>query len=121
MTARRLFITLLSAICTIPLAGQGVAALPQDYTASWVGTDALGRHMPTSDEVGLPKTDKDRVVGIFYITWHGPRAHKDNMEPGEYWHDVTKVLETSPRHGTEAAHTIGENPRSDISSATTNG
>ena len=97
MTARRLFITLLSAICTIPLAGQGVAALPQDYTASWVGTDALGRHMPTSDEVGLPKTDKDRVVGIFYITWHGPRAHKDNMEPGEYWHDVTKVLETSPQ------------------------
>ncbi len=71
-------------------------ALPDNYTASWVGTDALGRTMPTSDEVGLPKTDKDRVVGIFYITWHGSGAHKKDMAPGEYWHDVTKVLETSP-------------------------
>lgn len=56
---------------------------------TWVGTDAIGRTMPTSAEVGLPKQDKQRVVGIFYITWHTQGLH--NM-PSPYQCDVTKVL-----------------------------
>ena len=37
---------------------------------TWVATDGLGREMPTAKEVGNVKTDKNRTVGIFYITWH---------------------------------------------------
>lgn len=40
------------------------------YPDTWVATDAVGRTMPTEEEVGLPKNDQRRVVGIFYITWH---------------------------------------------------
>src|SRR5664279_3110385 len=38
------------------------------YTDTWVATDAIGRKMPTFNEVGSVKTDKKRVVSIFYIT-----------------------------------------------------
>ena len=58
---------------------------------TWVATDALGRQMPLIDSVGPVKTDHDRVVGIFYITWHGQRAHK-----AEGHTDVTKVLQADP-------------------------
>ena len=40
------------------------------YSDTWVATDAIGRTMPGVDSVGVLKTDKDRTVGIFYITWH---------------------------------------------------
>ena len=40
------------------------------YSDTWVATDALGRTMPEQEDVGEVKTDKRRVVGIFYITWH---------------------------------------------------
>ena len=35
------------------------------YSDTWVATDALGRTMPTQEEVGNVKNDKRRVVGIF--------------------------------------------------------
>ena len=60
---------------------------------TWVGTDALGRKVPTSSEVGLQKTDKNRTVGIFYITWHTMNLH--NGKP--YKADVTKVLDADPK------------------------
>ena len=60
------------------------------YADTWVGVDAVGRTMPTSQEVGLPKTDKQRTVGIFYITWHSESCHDS---PFPYRADVTKVLE----------------------------
>ncbi len=59
---------------------------------TWVATDALGRHMPLADSVGTLKQDKDRKVGIFYITWHGEGNH--NL-PGPYT-DVTKILAEKP-------------------------
>ena len=59
---------------------------------TWVATDALGRHMPLADSVGTLKQDKDRKVGIFYITWHGKGNH--NL-PGPYT-DVTKILAEKP-------------------------
>ena len=58
---------------------------------TWVATDALGRQMPLIDSVGPVKTDHQRVVGIFYITWHSQRAHK-----AEGHTDVTKVLQADP-------------------------
>ena len=60
-------------------------AFPQ---ASWVATDGLGRTLPTAEEYPL-KTDKQRTVGIFYITWHTPDHH--NGQP--YTYDVTKRIE----------------------------
>ena len=48
---------------------------------TWVATDALGRRMPLIDSVGPVKTDHERVVGIFYITWHS--QNKFNR-PGPY-------------------------------------
>lgn len=35
------------------------------YADTWVATDALGRTMPSFEEVGNVKKDKRRVVGIF--------------------------------------------------------
>lgn len=59
------------------------------YSDTWVGTDALGRTMPTIDLAGPVKTGHKRVVGIFYITWHS-----DNLAGMKkpYSADVTKVL-----------------------------
>ena len=59
---------------------------------TWVATDALGRRMPLIDSVGPVKTDHERVVGIFYITWHS--QNKFNR-PGPYT-DVTQILQEDP-------------------------
>ena len=48
-------------------------------------TDALGRTLPTSDEVGLPK--KDKYVGLFYSLWTS-----EIQAPV----DVSKVLAQNP-------------------------
>lgn len=63
------------------------------YPDTWVGTGALGRAMPTSEEAGLLKSDHPRVVGVFYVTWHRDR---DSNRTGSYVADVTKVLEADP-------------------------
>ena len=66
----------------------GVGAECQDnYSDTWVTTDALGRKLPAYAEVGLPRTD--RTVGIFYFLWHG--AH---IQGGPY--DVTRILTQDP-------------------------
>mgnify|MGYP006873012905 CR=1 FL=1 len=56
---------------------------------TWVATDALNRVMPSADSVGTTKTDHERKVGIFYITWHTPNNHDI---AGQYT-DVTKILD----------------------------
>ena len=53
----------------------------------WPATDALGRELPMTAEVGLPK--KDRFVGIFYLTWTG-----DEFSYGPY--DISKILADQP-------------------------
>ena len=53
----------------------------------WPATDALGRELPLTAEVGLPK--KDRFVGIFYLLWTG-----DEFSYGPY--DVSKILAEQP-------------------------
>lgn len=37
--------------------------------SQWVGTDDLGRALPTNSEVGDP--DEEKTVALFYWTWHG--------------------------------------------------
>ena len=53
----------------------------------WPATDALGRELPLTAEVGPPK--KDRFVGIFYLPWTG-----DEFSYGPY--DVSKILADQP-------------------------
>ena len=61
------------------------------FPDTWVATDALGRTMPLIDSVGPLKTDHQRTVGIFYITWHTQNAYD-----AEGHTDVTKVLQADP-------------------------
>lgn len=70
-----------------------MTADPDDLMSdTWVATDALGREMPLIDSVGLTKDDQRRVVGMFYITWHG---HWYENLPGPYT-DVTEILNEKP-------------------------
>jgi len=59
-----------------------------NFSDTWVATDALGRRPPTYAEVGPPRAD--RWVGIFYFLWHG--AH---VGGGPY--DISKILRQDPQ------------------------
>ena len=58
----------------------------------WPATDALGRKLPMSDEVGPPQSG--RFVGIFYFLWHNQREGKSPNWDGPY--DVSKILAKDP-------------------------
>ena len=73
------------------------------YSDTWVATDALGRNMPSFDEVGPVKADKKRIVSIFYITWHTEDHYTNFKNP--YSADVSKILKTDP-----GARLDGNNP-----------
>ena len=56
----------------------------------WPATDALGRKLPTADEVGPPR--RDRFVGIFYFLWHNdPKSHGT-----EGPRDIAKIFAADP-------------------------
>lgn len=73
------------------------------YPDTWVATDALGRTMPSYEEVGPVKNDQRRVVGIFYITWH-TQGLANLKSP--YTADVTKILEQDPKARLDANHPL---------------
>ena len=73
------------------------------YSDTWVATDALGRTMPSADETGRVKTDHERVVGIFYITWHDDG--KANLK-APYTADVSKVLAGDPSARFDGKHPL---------------
>lgn len=54
---------------------------------TWVATDGLGRTVPLSPEVPLPRAN--RTVGMFYFLWHG--AH---VQGGPF--DVSRILAQDP-------------------------
>ena len=72
------------------------------YSDTWVASDALGRQMPGSEKVGPVKTDKRRVVSIFYITWH-TQDHFTNFR-NAYSADVSKILNADPSARLDAKH-----------------
>ena len=76
------------------------------YSDTWVATDAIGRTMPTNAETGDVKTDKRRVVGIFYITWHTQNIHSWKAP---YSADVTKILEQDPEARKDTNHKLWQN------------
>jgi hypothetical protein len=75
------------------------------FSDTWVATDALGRTMPTYEEVGQVKTDKQRVVGIFYITWHSDNM-SNNSNDSVYLADVSKILSQDPSARLDAKHPL---------------
>ena len=81
-------------------APQGVRDI---YADTWVASDALGRKMPGFADVGPVKKDQRRVVGIFYITWHGDGAN--NMK-SPYTADVSKILAKDPSARLDAKHPL---------------
>ena len=69
--------------------GSSIEPLPG---VPWPATDALGRTLPLSDEVG--EVRKDRWVGIFYFLWHdNPGGQRPE---GDGPHDISKILAVDP-------------------------
>lgn len=58
-----------------------------NYSASLPATDALGRKLPTHQEVGDLK--KDKMIGMFYWTWHSVRT---KLKPN----NLTAFIEKHP-------------------------
>ncbi len=54
---------------------------------TWAATDALGRIMPTHEDVGAPR--KGRYVGIFYFLWLG--------QHGKGLFNITEILAANPQ------------------------
>ena len=102
----RFSIILFLLICSsITYAAGGVDKESRDlFSDTWVGTDALGREMPLSEEIGGEKNDKVRTVGMFYITWHT----EDKATKAEYSLDVSKVLSAHPEARLDGKHQAWE-------------
>ena len=73
------------------------------YADTWVASDALGRTMPSFEEVGSLKKEQRRVTGIFYITWHTQDKAKMTSP---YTGDVTKVLNQDPEARFDGYHPL---------------
>src|SRR5438067_1806404 len=68
----------------------GPAAAPCEGVP-WPAVDGLGRDLPLSNEVGLPR--RDRFVGIFYFLWHDQVG---GQKPGGGPYDVSQILAQDP-------------------------
>jgi hypothetical protein len=73
------------------------------YPDTWVATDALGRTMPDISTTGPVKNDQRRIVGMFYITWHGDSRA---AQKSPYAADVTKILAADPKARLDAKHPL---------------
>jgi hypothetical protein len=72
-------------------AADSTAATPLPGTP-WPAIDALGRELPSPEEVGPPRTD--RFVGIFYFLWLNEVHNKSPHWDGPY--DVARILAKDP-------------------------
>jgi hypothetical protein len=98
-----LFAVLLPAICAAAFSACAEEAGRDLFQDTWVATDALGRVTPDVSKVGAPRTDKRRVVGIFYITWHSDSLAQ---VPGPYGADVSKILGQDPNARLDAKNPL---------------
>jgi hypothetical protein len=81
-------ITLLTFWLFIDVGSRLLAAEPRETMPdTWAATDALGRSLPMSAAVGVPKPD--RTVGIFYFNWHAAFGN-------QHVHDIAKILKANP-------------------------
>ena len=75
-------------------------AMAQNYGNGLPATDALGRKLPTAEEVGAPR--KDKYVGLFYWTWHTNFADLDACIP-------SRVIEKNPNAAYNYEHPAWDN------------
>ena len=66
-----------------------------DFSDTWVATDALGRTVATAETAGPPR--RDRTVAMFYFLWH------DQLGAGHGPFDVSKILAADPKAMQKAA------------------
>ena len=90
-SCRSLLVSILTALvaltATVPAVAQGAPPPAWDtYSDTWVGTDALGRALPTARDVGPPRLHK--TVGMFYFLTF------DQGGDGPY--DNTQILKAHP-------------------------
>lgn len=74
MKGLRILISLLFTLCSF-------ASYAQYYGNSFPATDALGRKLPSQEEVGKPRK---KYIGLFYWTWHTNFSHSDVCIPSEF-------------------------------------
>ncbi len=72
---------------TVSAPCSGQAAATGNPGVPWPATDAVGRALPLSDEVGSPRAN--RTVAMFYFLWH-----EKSWTQGPF--DVTKILASDP-------------------------
>ncbi len=65
------------------------------YADTWVATDALGRALPTYEQVGPPR--KDRTAALFYFLWMGQHSLTGP------W-DITRILAAHPEARLDSAN-----------------
>jgi len=96
----------LAALCLVLLSAPGAHSqrVRDLYPDTWVATDALGRKMPSFEQVGPVKKDQRRVVGIFYITWHADSHHTAFSRP--FSADVSKILARDPTARLDGKHPL---------------
>ncbi len=106
----RFYFFLLSAIvscCFLSCKSPGSSAASPDYRDiypdTWTATDDLGRSLPTQSEAGAVKRDQERMVGIFYITWH---SDQNANLPSPYNADVSKILLKDPAARLDPDHPL---------------
>ncbi len=80
------FSLVMAVACGQEIGGESSSGLP------WPATDALGRQLPTPEEVGALR--KDHFVGIFYFLWLNERHNKSPHWDGP--HDVSRILQSDP-------------------------
>ncbi|WP_165228256.1 hypothetical protein [Aquisphaera insulae] len=100
-TNHGIVLAILALFCGVRGAFAGDPPARDLYADTWVATDALGRTMPDFAGVGPVKPDQRRVVGMFYITWHG-----DGLAglKSPYAADVSKILAAAPGARLDAKH-----------------
>lgn len=89
-------------LCALPASAQA-----DIYPDTWVAVDDLGRQMPDPQQNPL-KTDKQRTVGIFYVSWHADAYY--SMFKAPYNGDVTKILNEAPAARMNAIHRLWNYP-----------
>lgn len=73
------------------------------YPDTWVAIDGIDRVLPTSEDCPL-RTDKNRTVGIFYVSWHYDWFYTNFKSP--YASDVTNILQEDPNARLDYNHRL---------------